>query len=72
MLSGGGDNPWEHSGLLEGDIMVYMDDADSAKNGLTDVMNRWPNATVPFFIGDGFCKATKRAACVVQFIILLR
>lgn len=54
MSKGGGDNPWEHTGLLEGDIMVYMNDGESSKNGLTDEMNRWPNATVPFYIDESF------------------
>lgn len=43
-------NVWEHSGLFEGDIMLYSDN----RNGLVNTSRRWPNATIPFHIDDSF------------------
>jgi Astacin (Peptidase family M12A) len=40
---------WEHSGLFEGDIMLYDDDS---RNGLLDESYRWSNATIPFYIEE--------------------
>lgn len=48
-----GTNIWEHSGLFEGDIMLYQT-KQSIKNGLIDPAAKWPNATVPYYIDDGF------------------
>lgn len=45
-----GTNVWEHSGLYEGDIMVY------GKNGLIDTEARWTNSTVPYYIDETFSK----------------
>lgn len=46
-------NVWENSGLLEGDI---MESSNHQKNGLLNAQQRWPNATIPFFIEDDFSK----------------
>lgn len=48
---------WEHSGLFEGDIMLYD---RSSKNGLLDTNARWPRATVPYYIDDAFSKCNKK------------
>lgn len=47
------DNIWEHTGLFEGDIMIYSADQ---KNGIIDPKRHWPNATIPFYIDEEFCK----------------
>lgn len=52
-----GTNIWEHSGLFEGDIMLYS--KQSIKNGLIDETYRWPNATIPYYIDDAFSKCLK-------------
>lgn len=49
-----GTNIWEHSGLYEGDIMLY------GKNGLLDTESHWPNATVPYYIDESFGKPHKK------------
>lgn len=46
-----GSNIWEHSGLLEGDIMIYK---QNNKNGLIDDTAKWPSAFVPYYIDDAF------------------
>lgn len=50
-----GTNIWEHSGLFEGDIMHYQS-KHSSKNGIIRDSAKWPNATIPYFIDDSFCK----------------
>lgn len=47
---------WEHSGLFEGDIMLYEQSSPRGKNGLIDIAARWPRATVPYYIDDAFSK----------------
>lgn len=48
-----GTNVWEHSGLYEGDIMVYQT-SQLHKNGLVDLEARWPGAVVPYYIDEEF------------------
>lgn len=50
-----GTNLWEHSGLFEGDIMVYHS-SQLNKNGLLNEAKYWPEATVPYYIDDSFSK----------------
>lgn len=38
---------WEHSGLMEGDIMVHH---KTLRNGLLNENSLWPKAVVPFYI----------------------
>lgn len=45
---------WEHSGLFEGDIMMYDNNPPRGKNGLIDAAARWKGATVPYYIDDSF------------------
>lgn len=47
------DNPWENSGLFEGDIMIY---SKFQKNGIINSSYIWPNATIPFIIDGQFSK----------------
>ncbi|XP_031632219.1 zinc metalloproteinase nas-13-like isoform X2 [Contarinia nasturtii] len=47
-----GTNVWEHSGLFEGDIMLYTKKFN--KNGLIDETSRWEKATIPYYIDDAF------------------
>ncbi|XP_055305146.1 hatching enzyme 1.2-like isoform X2 [Sitodiplosis mosellana] len=47
-----GTNVWEHSGLFEGDIMLYT--KQPIKNGIIDEAYRWPDATIPYYIDDAF------------------
>ncbi|XP_055643719.1 seminal metalloprotease 1-like [Toxorhynchites rutilus septentrionalis] len=42
-------NPWELSGLYEGDMLLESHDA---RNGILNETMRWPNATVPYYIED--------------------
>jgi len=50
-----GTNIWEHSGLLEGDIMVEAEtDTISNRNGILSESKYWPNATVPYFFRPTF------------------
>lgn len=49
-LSDDGDvNPWELSGLYEGDMLL---DSHQSRNGILNETMRWPNATVPYYIED--------------------
>lgn len=48
-----GSNVWEHSGLFEGDIMLY-DNPPRGKNGLIDTASRWKGAIVPYYLDDSF------------------
>ena len=45
------ENPWELSGLFEGDIMLYPKTGNT-KNGLLDLTTRWPGGIVPLFIEE--------------------
>lgn len=49
-----GTNIWEHSGLFEGDIMMYTPKRIPTKNGLIDEAAKWPMAIVPYYIDDSF------------------
>ncbi|XP_065091620.1 low choriolytic enzyme-like [Ochlerotatus camptorhynchus] len=42
-------NPWELSGLYEGDMLL---DSHQARNGILNETMRWPNGTVPYYIED--------------------
>lgn len=55
-------NPWELSGLYEGDML--LEPHWNSRNGVTNSTLRWPNGTVPYyvededfseFLGFGFC-----------------
>lgn len=48
-----GSNVWEHSGLIEGDIMIY-DSSQLNKNGVLKEDLHWPNATIPYYIDESF------------------
>ncbi|XP_055603801.1 seminal metalloprotease 1-like [Uranotaenia lowii] len=43
-------NPWELSGLFEGDIL--LDSPAATRNGILNEALRWPNATIPYYIED--------------------
>lgn len=53
-------NIWEESGLFEGDIMTY---GGLMRNGISSEERRWPNATVPYYIDDSFCKLELKCHC---------
>ncbi|XP_049830046.1 zinc metalloproteinase nas-14-like isoform X2 [Schistocerca gregaria] len=42
------ENPWEASGLLEGDIMIAK--VDDLRNVIRDEDKYWPNGVVPYYI----------------------
>lgn len=58
------DNPWEHSELYEGDIMIYSEEgyqrnSGLERNGLLNQQSYWPNGIVPFYVEEeDFCKYT--------------
>ncbi|XP_055605792.1 seminal metalloprotease 1-like [Uranotaenia lowii] len=43
-------NPWEVSGLFEGDMLW---DPHLSRNGILNVTGRWTNGTVPYYIEEG-------------------
>ncbi|KAL9696897.1 hypothetical protein quinque_000338 [Culex quinquefasciatus] len=43
-------NPWELSGLYEGDML--LDPHWNSRNGVTNSTLRWPNGTVPYYVED--------------------
>lgn len=42
-------NPWELSGLYEGDMLM---DPHQARNGILNETGRWTEGTVPYYIED--------------------
>lgn len=57
------ENPWENSGLFEGDIMIYK---KSERNGIVNSSSIWPNATIPFIIDRQF------SMCCVYCLLVLQ
>lgn len=43
-------NPWELSGLYEGDML--LEPHWNSRNGVTNSTLRWPNGTVPYYVED--------------------
>lgn len=63
-----GTNIWEHSGLFEGDIMLYKK-KNLMKNGLVDVAARWDFATIPYSIDDSFGEYFCSCVMFVDFVL---
>jgi hypothetical protein len=52
------ENVWEHSGLLEGDIMVLpkKNRGGDSRNVVRSDIFIWPNATIPYVLQEGMSK----------------